>query len=126
MSQPAMPPTFELVLQRARWAPIPGCPGRYVLRGERRDLSVRELLGYEVEIVEYHVATTPDMVFVVRFPGGGLISFGKSDGAYVHTLNTEEGLRRRLARLGIAVVSDSQPELPTGDPQQAFVDSSPA
>ena len=94
--------SFEAVLARAPWRPIPGCPGRYVLRGARLELD--EVLGESAGVEEHHVAATPDAVLVVRFPGGGgLLSFRKADGALVHTLNTEEGLRRRLGRLGIAL-----------------------
>jgi hypothetical protein len=38
---------------------------------------------------------------VLRFPdGGGLLSFEQQDG-FVHTLNTAEGLARKLANLQI-------------------------
>jgi len=32
---------------------------------------------------------------------GGLISYKRADGTYLHTLNTAEGLERKLASLGI-------------------------
>jgi hypothetical protein len=92
--------TYETVLQRAPWRPIPDCPGRHVLRGLCP--SFEELLGEPLDVEEHHVAATEDAVLVVRFAGGGLITFRKPDGTLVHTLNTEEGLRRRLAKLGIA------------------------
>jgi hypothetical protein len=94
-------PSFEAVKARLPWRSIPDCPGRYVLRGLR--LSVDEVLGEPAELEEHHVAATEDAVLVVRFPGGGgLLTFRKPDGALVHTLNTAEGLARRLARLELA------------------------
>ena len=42
-----------------------------------------------------------DSVVVVALPDGGLISYEKVDGDFVHTLNTPEGLRRKLLQLGI-------------------------
>ena len=44
-----------------------------------------------------------DAVIVGRFEGGGIISCRKEDNTYLHTLNTEEGLERKLAQLGISL-----------------------
>ena len=47
--------------------------------------------------------------FVGRLPvvatleEGGLISYRKSDGRFLHTLNTTAGFRRKLEQLGIEV-----------------------
>jgi hypothetical protein len=59
----------------------------------------------------------------VRCADGGLISYARSDGSFVHTLATPEGFARKLAALGIdlatlptAPAGDSAPcELPVGD-----------
>jgi hypothetical protein len=40
------------------------------------------------------------------FEGGGLVSYRKPDGAYLHTLNTPDGLARKLAQLGIELPGD--------------------
>lgn len=95
-------PSFEDLLATARWRPIRDCPGRFVLCGPPTTATPRDLAGPEVCVEEYRVACTPDRVLVARLPGGGLLSFLKPDGRFVHTLNTEDGLRRRLARLGLA------------------------
>jgi hypothetical protein len=67
-----------------RWRPIPGCPGRSVLRGTDPELDGwvetygRPLLG----------AQCPDPVWLWRFPeGGAVLSYRKADGHWVHTLN---------------------------------------
>ena len=52
---------------------------------------------------EFQVKTAEDPVVVTALEAGGLISYRKSDGGYLHTLNTEEGLRRKLEQLGIGV-----------------------
>ncbi len=44
-----------------------------------------------------------DAVIVGQFEGGGIISCRKEDNTYLHTLNTEEGLERKLAQLGISL-----------------------
>jgi hypothetical protein len=50
---------------------------------------------------EHPVAGARDPVAVVRFPGGGLISYRKPDGRWLHTLNTADGFARKLEALGI-------------------------
>ena len=42
-----------------------------------------------------------DPVIVTPFDDGGLISYRKADGTFLHTLNTREGLERKLRQLGI-------------------------
>ena len=93
--------SFGLLQSRFCWRPIRGCPGRYVLRDNKPNLHPEQLLGEPAELREYHPSTTADAVLVVCFLGGGLLSFRKPDGTFVHTLNTPDGLRRRLLRFGI-------------------------
>jgi hypothetical protein len=83
------------------WEPIRGCPGRYVLRGARRDLSPEELLEGSAEVNEYEVDGARDRVVVVKLDAGGVISYKRKDGSFLHTLNTAEGLRRKLFDFGI-------------------------
>ncbi len=90
--------TFESVYDAWPWRPIPGCPGRFVLspavfHGPPSGLCD----GLEnAEIVP----GAADPAVVIRFPGGGLLSYRKPDGSFVHTLNTAEGLARKLAEMG--------------------------
>ena len=87
----------------AEWGlrPIRNCPGRFVLRTPAAELSPRDLLGSEVEIHTFQVAAAKDTVVVARLAGGGLITYLRKDGTYLHTLNTEEGFGRKLVDLGI-------------------------
>ncbi|HEY5754379.1 MAG TPA: hypothetical protein VIU34_01090 [Steroidobacter sp.] len=49
-----------------------------------------------------HVSVTAnDPVIVTPFEDGGLISYRKADGKFLHTLNTREGFERKLRQLGI-------------------------
>jgi hypothetical protein len=91
--------TFDSVLARWPWRPIANCPGRWVLCGTEGDLTPEAVLGEPATPIELHSATTPDTIFVVHFERGGLLTFQKANGVYVHTLNTPEGLARRLQRL---------------------------
>jgi hypothetical protein len=50
---------------------------------------------------EYRSPVAADPVSVVSIDDGGLISYKKPDGSYLHTLNTTEGFHRKLRQLGI-------------------------
>ena len=90
------------------WRPIPKCDGRYVCREHRLSVLSLAALCNNLNFVaaspvlrcREHTATT-DAADVVRFyGGGGIISYVKSGGAHVHTLNTESGLCRKLIGMG--------------------------
>jgi hypothetical protein len=89
------------MMEKHRWRPIPGCPGRYVLKGGPQAVSPRDLIGADVIIERFDREAADDIVLVVFVDGGGLLSYAKDDGGFVHTLNTQEGLRRKLKELGI-------------------------
>ena len=96
----------ELVIQR-NWKPIRNCPGRFLLVGVRSDLPPEAVVGREIELLKFHVETARDTVVVARLDEGGLISYKRADGTYLHTLNSNEGFSRKILQLGI-VLEDSQ------------------
>jgi hypothetical protein len=49
----------------------------------------------------FRSAAAKDEVLLVRFAFGALLSYRHSDGTFLHTLNTESGLLRKLAALGV-------------------------
>ena len=54
-------------------------------------------MGISTEIV-------PDKVLTIEFEdGGGIISYVKDDGKFIHTLNTKEGFRRKSDQLKIGI-----------------------
>jgi hypothetical protein len=65
------------------------------------DLSPEDLLGPDVEMSTFQVAAAKDTVVVADLGNGGLISYQRTDGTYLHTLNTVEGFERKLLSLGI-------------------------
>jgi hypothetical protein len=83
------------------WTPIRGCPGRFGLADGAVRVSPAALVpGAEAQ--EFRVAKARDVVIVTRFAaGGGLISYQRHDGMFIHTLNTADGLARKLLQLGI-------------------------
>ena len=94
--------TFEELKNLWNWKRMRGCPGRYILPGTEFNGSAYDLLGARTKLDEFCVDTTEDPVVVARLAqGGGLISYRRGDGDYIHTLNTEEGFRRKLDQLGI-------------------------
>ena len=84
------------------WQPIPNCPGRYKLLSSEKELSLSALVGDAVQIKEYRVPAARDVVLVAKLIDGGIISYRRPNGTYLHTLNTIVGFTRKLAQLGIA------------------------
>jgi hypothetical protein len=81
-----------------------GCPGRFLFRTGISASDIAGLLGQPALAHEFRSAIAPDPVLVCRFEdGGGILSYRKPDGTFLHTLNTREGLERKLAQLGISI-----------------------
>ena len=93
--------SFEKIHRSGNWQPIPNCPGRYVLRGVDRNLEIGAIAGQEVEVSEHASGAARDIVLVAAIAGGGMISYRRPDGSFLHTLNNEEGFARKLKQLGI-------------------------
>ena len=88
--------------KRNTFEDLPGCPGRAVLRRAPRFLTPADLVGTGVQLQGFAVDEAADAVLVAHLEGGGgLISYLGKNGTYTHTLNTEEGLVRKLAQLGL-------------------------
>jgi hypothetical protein len=98
--------SFNKLLESWNWKPIRNCPGRYILCGPEAGLQrPAALIGDEVEVGVYQTDAADDTVMVAALAGGGLISYQKPDGSFVHTLNTPGGFQRKLRQLGIDVPS---------------------
>ena len=89
------------------WRPIAKCDGRYVCADHdwrlRDPEAVLAAAGCEAASAVLRIERADaDAVVLVRLRGGGgLLSFVKDDGCFVHTLNTESGLCRKAIALGI-------------------------
>ena len=92
---------FEQVFEGFSWRPIPRCPGRYVLKSGLSACTVADIAGKDATTTEHRVSSARDSVLVASFENGGLISYRKPSGKFVHTLNDREGFARKLADLGI-------------------------
>jgi hypothetical protein len=86
------------------WRAIPGCPGRSVLKHPNKQLTFKNLLGYEPEVKTFQVDQLQDLVLIVLLEDGALITYQKPDGTLIHTLNTPEGFTRKLNKLGISLM----------------------
>jgi hypothetical protein len=93
--------TFRELESRWSWRPIPGCPGRWVLSAGPSHVPPEDMVSRDVRIAEHRVAAVKDPVIVVSLDDGGLISYRKPGGTFVHTLNSREGFERKLRQLGI-------------------------
>ena len=92
---------FDDLMSRWNWKPIRNCPGRFLLDDATHGLSPFDLLGENIEVSEFSVVGARDTVLVARIHQGGIISYKKRDGTFIHTLNTVEGFERKLRQLGI-------------------------
>jgi hypothetical protein len=101
--------TFADLTTHWHWKPIPDCPGRFVLSPSPSHLTPADLLGPGIEVREVEVDAARDTVIIGAFAGGGLISYRRATGDYVHTLNTPEGFARKLLALGIPLPSHANP-----------------
>ena len=96
------------------WKEIRNCPGRYTTR--RRELAgwpperlLAAALGAAAPQTSLwrHSSSTSDAIHAVRFAGGGgLLTYARADGTFIHTFNTESGLLRKIAALRVT------PEVP--------------
>lgn len=96
--------TFEAVLKRGDWRPIRDCPGRFALRGVPPTFSLADLLGSGANMQRFRSPKAKDAVWAVRLENGGVISYNRPDGTWLHTLNTPEGFERKLKQLGIVLL----------------------
>lgn len=92
---------FEELKSRWAWRPIRNCPGRFILCAGCGTVSPEEMVGPDAELSEFRVERARDTVIVGRIKDGGLISYRKRDGTYLHTLNDAAGFERKLTHLGI-------------------------
>jgi len=64
--------------------------------------SISDLLGHEVVVHVAHSQKVKDTVWIARLEGGGVISYARSDGSWLNTLNTEQGFERKMRQLEIS------------------------
>ena len=93
--------TFDEMMSEWKWESIQNCPGRFKLQDLNKKLTVGELLAVETEVQKFQVSKARDTVLVVPFFDGGIISYERDDGTYLHTLNDENGFSRKLSDLDI-------------------------
>jgi hypothetical protein len=95
--------SFVAIKNRWRWRPIPHCPGRFLFSAGLTPIPPAEIISRNAYVTEHTVPAAHDVVVVAAFEDGGLISFRKRDGTYLHTLNSPEGFARKLQQLGIHI-----------------------
>jgi hypothetical protein len=100
--EPLLKATFHELFDTWQWRPIQNCPGRYKLAGASLFLPMEALIGGE-KVMKFQVEGARDTVLVTRLKDGGVISYRRRNGSYLHTLNTAEGFSRKLMQLGIVL-----------------------
>lgn len=102
-------PSFVRLLEKYSLKEIENCPGRYTLmKDDHQRLKIvkpETILNNKISIEVFHSDICRDCVHIGKFSddsgGGGLLSYEKSDGTFVHTLNNASGLQRKINHLQI-------------------------
>ena len=93
---------IEDLLKRFQWEQIPNTNGRFTLNRAEPPRSIAELVdSQETEIKQYPSAHQQELIFVVELEDGGLISYLRKDGSFIHTLNSQNMFKRKQWELGI-------------------------
>ncbi len=92
--------SFDQLKSDHLWREIANCPGRYILRGGPTRTTLQELVGPEIRVEKLESKTARDTVWVAFIASGGMISYEKKDGRFIHTLNTASGFQRKREQLG--------------------------
>lgn len=95
--------TFDELKSKWIWRPIRNCPGRFILLDFDVNTAPDEIAGADITWSEFRVESARDIVIVGRMCDGGMISYRRKDGTYLHTLNTVAGFERKLTELGIRI-----------------------
>ena len=94
---------IEEIMSKHSYKPIRNCPGRYILVIDEKK-SIEEIINLNIEIKEYNLRAAKDIVLIVKLDNGGLISYKRNDGTFLHTINTNEGFERKIKQLGISLL----------------------
>jgi hypothetical protein len=95
--------TFDLLKSSHEWKAIRNCPGRFVLTDKPPAFGITDLLGSGIDVMRFHSPKAKDVVCVMPLDNGGIISYERASGTWLHTLNTEEGFKRKLDQLEISI-----------------------
>lgn len=102
-------PTFDRLMKKYSWKEIENCPGRYLLikddHQHLRFVTPKSFLNDRIDIEIFISDICRDRVHIGQFIDGGLLSYEKSDGTFVHTLNNSTGLQRKINHLKINLTS---------------------
>jgi len=96
---------FEKLFNLYSWKEIANCPGRYLLDKDDnqrlKSIPPTVILENQIPIEQFSSDICRDRVHIGKFIDGGLLSYEKSDGSFVHTLNNSSGLQRKMNHLNI-------------------------
>ena len=98
--------SFEELASRHQLHPIPNCPGRWIITDLPEDVSIVDWLGPDVAVKVFKTDKARDLVQVVRLSGGGIITYCRKDGTYLHTLNHNDGFERKFRQLDLSCAAD--------------------
>jgi hypothetical protein len=93
--------TFTALFDRWAWRQIRNCPGRFAFAAGPVAAPPEEIVPGASSGSQHVCGMARDPVIVTPLEDGGLISYRRADGTFLHTLNTREGFERKLRQLGL-------------------------
>jgi hypothetical protein len=105
---------FVELLNAHSWKEIRHCPGRYILtkqdNQQLRTVTPHAFLDEQVPIESFTSEICRDRVLIGKLVDGALLSYEKSDGTFIHTLNNLSGLQRKMNHLNIRFSDQTEHE----------------
>jgi hypothetical protein len=89
------------LMARFSWEQMSGQQGRFVLADASDPPSLGALTGDGVPSRRVPSISGGDEIHLVPFDDGGLISYLRENGQWLHTLNTPRAFKRRVWDLGL-------------------------
>ena len=73
------------------------------MQGGPAAITPGDIVGTDADVLVFNLSSAPDPVHVVVLGDGGLISYKKETGLFIHTLCDSAGFSRKLENLGIRI-----------------------
>lgn len=109
MTAPATPLTFFDLMDRHPWQLMDGETNRWTLGKQGLETPIEALIGPNPEsFPHYHCFERPnnENIHLLIWPEGGLLSYHRHNGQFLHTLATKVTYRQLVAGLNLVPLID--------------------
>lgn len=89
----------KTLMARYEWDQIPNETGRWVFAPDQAVPQLEEMVGTEAKSIES--VTGRDVISLIKFEDGGLISYARQGASPLHTLNSAKAFKLKVWDLGL-------------------------